>query len=186
MLSLVAAREDDPDHEHDGAGGEDAPERDPSPGRHLRDGEHPDDERKRRKDLEQPVRDDASEERSPEAAPRRHAADEHPDACHLADPAREDAVREDPDEERREEVEQPGMRARDGLDHDRAPGQGSRDRGEEVEPDCQGGPAPLHRGERVADGSPVGAACPEQRDDTGRRSQDENRPQPPEVCHGTV
>ena len=84
-------------------------DRDDRPVRHLRGQQHPDDEDRRRDEVEEPVREDRPDERRARAgrrvrkmpAKRRHARE-------LTEPPRNDGVGEQPDAERRENVDEPG------------------------------------------------------------------------------
>ena len=155
---FVSTCEHDPCHEDDQPAAEDAEQRVAAPRRHLREQQHPDDQRQRRQDLEQTVGEHAAEQCRPEAVAPRQPPRDHADAGNLADSARQDAVGEDADEEGGEDVERPWMRRGDGLDEDRAPGKRPGDRRAEVERDRGERPAPAHRRERVADCAPVRAA----------------------------
>ena len=66
--------------------------------------QHPDDERQRGEEVEQPVREDRADQRRPDALPLRHPPREHGDARQLAGAAGQHDVREQADAERREDA----------------------------------------------------------------------------------
>ena len=149
-------------------------ERHDGPVRHLGRQQDPDDEDRRRHEVEEPVREDRPHEHGARpgrrirkvAAQRRHARE-------LSEPARNDGVREQADAERREHVDQARLvLLRQRLADREPPRERPEERRHDVEEEREDDPAPDHEAERVEDASPVRSAPPD--DDEREHERDES------------
>jgi hypothetical protein len=151
------------------------------PVRNARGGDHVQDQADHRNEIEEPVREHGPDERRPRpvrAALQPQLPRQHRHTRELADPSRQHRVREQAHRERREDELEARMRRRDRLLDHRVPGERAYEDGEQVEPDRNHDPVPLHRVEGVPDGAPIGPAPPDQGNEAG--SGDEHDDDPPD------
>jgi hypothetical protein len=180
---MAAPRPDDGDGEQKRADDRDDDQARHRPARNLRGRKHIGDEEERRKEIEEPVREDGADEGAARSGPVRQAAPEDRDSGELADPARQHRVCEEADREGREDAVEPWPRRVERLVDRVAPSERAREHGDEIEPEREGDPGPVDEIERVIDDVPIGSAPPEQEPDDDHDGDEQRRARPAATRH---